>query len=260
MKISGLWIPLITPFYHGQFDEESTKRLIAETQDFADGYIACLSSGEGADLSEQTWREVITCIISATHRPVAVGILGKSLQQIFPLLNIAKGLGCVAAVVPTAGSREENIVDFFVELDAKTPLPIIIYNTEDSPIGTLKSIIRLDQLASVVAIKESSCNELFFAELLKQKKDNLKMSILQGMEHQLLPSKGCDGYLISLANVEPKLCRDMFENPTGQTNQMILDKFWEYNLGAEWYITIKAILYSRGTTRSAEQVKQAIKI
>jgi len=88
----------------------------------------------------------------------------------------------------------------------------------------------------------------------------LKMSVLQGMENQLLQSKGCDGYLISLGNVEPQLCKTMFENPTEENNQKVLAKFWEYNLGGEWFITLKALLYSRGIIRSAEQVKQTVKI
>ena len=99
----------------------------------------------------------------------AISILGKNLQQIFPLLHIAKELGCVAAVIPTIGNGEADTADFFIELDAQTPLPIVIYNTEDSPIGTLKTLMRLDQLDNIVAIKDSSCREGFFAELLLQK-------------------------------------------------------------------------------------------
>jgi len=42
MKIEGLWIPLITPLYHGKFDEQSVKKLIETTQEFIDGYVVGL--------------------------------------------------------------------------------------------------------------------------------------------------------------------------------------------------------------------------
>lgn len=119
--------------------------------------------------------------------------------------------------------------------------------------------MRINNLKNIIAIKDSSGDRKFFSEVIAQK-DKLKISVLQGMENQLLQSKGCDGYLISLGNVEPQLCKTMFENPTKENNQKILAKFWEYNLGGEWYITIKALLYSRDIIRSAEQIKQSVKI
>ncbi len=259
MKIEGLWIPLITPLYHGKFDEQSAKKLIETTQEFTDGYVVGLSSGEGKELSNEMWNEVISCVVSLTNKPVAAGILGKNIKQIISLADTGKKLGCVAVVIPAVGKDEEEIIKFFSELDSKISLPIIIYNTEKSSVHSIKNLMRLDNLKNVIAIKDSSGDQNFFSEAVSQK-DKLKMSILQGMENQLLQSKGCDGYLISLGNVEPQLCKTMFENPTEENNQKILAKFWEYNLGGEWYITLKALLYSHGIIRSAEQVKQTVKI
>jgi len=259
MKITGLWIPLITPLYHGKFDEQSAKKLIETTQEFTDGYVVGLSSGEGDELSGEMWQEAISCAISSTNKPVAAGILGKSIEQIISLSETAKKLGCIAVVIPAAGKSEEEIVKFFSNLDSKTSLPIIVYNTEKSSIHSIENLVRLDNSKNIIAIKDSSGDQKFFSEAISQN-DKLKMSVLQGMENQLLQSKGCDGYLISLGNVEPQLCKTMFENPTEENNQKVLAKFWEYNLGGEWFITLKALLYSRGIIRSAEQVKQTVKI
>jgi len=259
MKITGLWIPLITPLYHGKFDEQSAKKLIESTQEFTDGYVVGLSSGEGEELTDEMWQEAISCAISSTNKPVAAGILGKNIEQIVSLSETAKKLECMAVVIPAAGKDEEEIVKFFSELDSKTSLPIIIYNTEKTSIHSFQNLLRLNNLKNITAIKDSSGDEKFFSEVVAQK-DKLKMSVLQGMENQLLQSKGCDGYLISLGNVEPQLCKTMFENTTEENNQKVIAKFWEYNLGGEWYITLKALLYSRGVIRSAEQVKQIVKI
>src|SRR3989344_5884130 len=100
MKITGLWIPLITPLYHGKFDEQSAKKLIETTEEFTDGYVVGLSSGEGEELSDEMWKEAITSVVSLTNKPVAVGILGRDLQQTISLLETAKKLGRVLAVIP----------------------------------------------------------------------------------------------------------------------------------------------------------------
>jgi len=84
------------------------------------------------------------------------------------------------------------------------------------------------------------------------------MAILQGMDHKLPTSGEFDGFMIALANIEPRLCRRMLENPTEETQKEILKKFWEYNLGGEWFVSLKALLYARGIVRSAEQVRQTI--
>lgn len=59
MKITGLWIPLTTPLYHGKFDEQSAKKLIEATQEFTDGYVVGLSSEEQGGISEEWLREEI---------------------------------------------------------------------------------------------------------------------------------------------------------------------------------------------------------
>src|SRR3989338_4816943 len=120
MKIAGLWIPLITPLYHGKFDEQSAKKLIETTQEFTDGYVVGLSSGEGEELSNEIWKEAIVCVVSSTSKPVAAGILGRDLPQTIFLLEMAKNLGCVAAVIPARGKDEGEIVKFFSEIDSKT--------------------------------------------------------------------------------------------------------------------------------------------
>ena len=169
MKITGLWIPLITPLYHGKFDEQSAKKLIESTQEFIDGYVIGLSSGEGEELTDGMWQEAISCAISSTNKPVAAGILGKNIEQIVSLSETAKKLGCVAIVIPAAGKNEEEIVKFFSELDSKTSLPIIIYNTEKTSIHSLENLLRLDSLKNTIAIKDSSGDQNFFSKVVSQK-------------------------------------------------------------------------------------------
>ena len=49
-NIVGLFVPLVTPIYKGKFDGTSMKKLVKFLDSTVDGYIPCLSSGEGKRL------------------------------------------------------------------------------------------------------------------------------------------------------------------------------------------------------------------
>lgn len=253
-QIKGVWVPLVTPMYRGRFDHQSMIKLLKATQPYIDGYVVGLSSGEGEDLSEGLWRDTLACVASATHKPVAAAILGRSSDGIVSLAATAEQLRCAALVIPATGEGEDGAVDFFSELGKRVSLPLVIYNTEKNAIRSAKTVERLDELDDIIAIKDSSGDDRFFSRMLKMKPE-LRMSVLQGVENKLLQSKGCDGYMISLSNVEPALCRSMLDSPSISLNNDVLRKFHEYNLGGQWYVTLKALLYGRGVLRSAEQVK-----
>lgn len=252
-------MPLITPCYRGQFDPLSLTGLIRSLEAKVQGFVPCLSSGEGQMLNDKQWEQVVQATRGATAKPVLAGIKRSSLAATIALAHRAEELGCDGIVLPVPGRDTREVVDYFQAIAAETSLPIVIYNTETQSIQTLAALRQLEAIPSIIAIKDSSMNEAFFETLcmLRQEGD-LRLSVLQGMEHQLKTPQGCDGYLIALANVEPTLCRQMFAQPSDAINQEILELFWRYNLGGDWFISLKSILFCRQTIRSAEQVTLAI--
>ncbi len=256
LQIKGLWVPLITPFYKRQFDKESLIKLIKETEPYVDGFVPCLSSGEGEKMSVELWEDVIQTVAENISKPIAAGILNVSHEKIKELSKKAHKLGCIAVVIPLQGHDSDAQRKFCREISDRSVLPIILYNTEKINIHTLDMLLDINRNQKIIAIKDSSQNQNFFDEMLKSKKEGrINISILQGMENKLLESRGCDGYLISLANVEPKLCREMFNNPSMELNNKIMNKWDTFNLASEtWYIGIKDALASRGIITSAELI------
>ncbi|OGN05733.1 MAG: hypothetical protein A2831_03640 [Candidatus Yanofskybacteria bacterium RIFCSPHIGHO2_01_FULL_44_17] len=261
-EIKGLWIPIVTPMYKGSYDSESMSKLIAFVDPYMDGYVPCLSTGEGAFLSDKLWEEVISDLRSKTKKPIIAGIKGRELSEILKLADKAKALGCQAIIVPAPSNNEEESLNFFSKLATKSSLPIMIYNTETAHFKTVEAIQKLDQIENIISLKDSSMNIDFFQKMVGLRKaGSLHMTILQGIEHKLLDSKGCDGFLTSLLNNEPELCKKMFESYPEKLQQQIMSEFWwQHNLGGEWFITLKAMLYSKGILRSAEQVSQVVKL
>ncbi len=257
MQITGLWIPLVTPMYHGKFDSDSMRDLMNTVEPHVDGYVPCLSSGEGGLLSDSQWIEVVKTVRAKTTKPVIAGIKRKEIKSIIRLARSAEKLGCEAVVIPVPFNSDDKNIMFFKKISEEVSLPIIIYNTETTALKSVRAIREVDRIENIIAIKDSSKNMDLFTKLIKLRKiGKLRMSVLQGMENQLLESIGCDGYLISLANTEPKLCNDMFGTPSAELNRQIMEKWEELDLASKtWYVGIKKALASRGIIRSPELIQ-----
>ena len=260
MKITGLWIPLITPMLYGVFDKESMSKLIKSVDQYVDGYVPCLSSGEGQIISKEQWKEIVKFVRSQTNKPLFPGIKREKIEDTILLEKTAKELNCEGITVPIPFKTWNENKKYLEKLLSETKSQMMIYNTENAYISDIENLKELDKNERIVAIKDSSMNKEFFAEMCEARvQKKLTMTVLQGMEHQLDTPRGCDGYLVSLLNVEPKLVKEMFENPSIETNKKILDIFWKYNLGGNWFITLKALLLERKIINSAEEVILATK-
>ncbi len=258
--IKGLYIPLITPMLYSQFDKESMRKLIRSVDQYVDGYVPCLSSGEGQFLSDAQWIEVVSFVRTNTEKPLFPGIKRNSMNEIIHLAQQAKMLNCDGITIMIPQKSSDEIAAYFQELSIEVGLPIILYNPETNKDLDITTMKNLDTINEVVSIKDSSLGKEFFTALCDLRLQNeLKLTVLQGMEHQLDVPKGCDGYLTSLTNLEPELVRNMLENPSKELNKKILDLFWKYNLGGNWFITLKALLFERRIINSSEEVKLAVK-
>jgi len=259
-EIKGLLVPISTPMYHGKFDRASMKKLVNNVGPYVSGYVPCLSSGEGQKMSDKLWVEVTSSIVKMTDKPIYVGVKRVKEEDTVKLIKKAKQIGCAGVTIPVPSlGNERKVVEYFQRLN-KLGMDTIVYNTETASIKTVKGITDLDKIGNIIAVKDSSMNMLLFRKLVDlRKKEKLNLSISQGIEHLLYDSKGCDGYLISLLNLEPRLCSEMFKKQDKKTDKKIKDLFWEYNLGGEWYVTIKASLRERGIIKSAEEINPFIK-
>src|SRR3546814_11640570 len=83
--LSGVWLPLVTPFLEGRVDHESAARLTRRFVDAGiDGLILAATTGEGLVLdAEETAGLIETCATAAAGRgPVErkSGVSGKSVS------------------------------------------------------------------------------------------------------------------------------------------------------------------------------------
>ena len=248
--MKGLFVPLITPFNQGAFDNESMQKLVQELEPYADGFIPCLSTGEGNKISKEDRITIVKCVKNVTKKEVYVGILDKSNDEIIKITKQLKKIGCNGVCINVINGVDESTKSLFEKINMK----VIRYFTE--PMNNDEVIQSLFTLKNLIAIKDSTRYLDFFNKLLEAKSQlNSSVSIYQGMEDLLIESKDCDGYVLALANLEPELCKKMYNNQSADNDKKIKSLFKKYNLGSDdWFLTLKSELSKRNLIKSKEPV------
>lgn len=259
-RLAGIYVPLVTPFYKGHFDPQSLNKLMQLVAPQVNGFVPCLSSGEGSIVSNGIWEEIVRCTRKYTKKTVIAGIKRNTFADTVKLANKAQLIGCDAVMVPVCHLNEHDALNYFRELTQKIALPIVVYNTEQHRFKSIAAIKELQQNQAIIGMKDSSMNEKLFAKMCQMRiEKTLRFPVFQGMEHQMRSPPGCDGYIVALANIEPGLCREMLLKNSLELNAKIIDLFWRYNLGGNWYVSLKSLLSERKIIRSAEETTLAIR-
>jgi 4-hydroxy-tetrahydrodipicolinate synthase len=135
--LSGLWLPLITPFRDGMLDEPSLRRLVTH---FAaqpiDGLILGATTGEGMSLNDEEAERLVsitsdTLNAAGKRIPLYFGLSGSDTRKLVKALertaswNITGYL--IACPYYTRPSQLE-LFSHFSALAGSTERPILLYN------------------------------------------------------------------------------------------------------------------------------------
>ncbi|MBI2662044.1 dihydrodipicolinate synthase family protein, partial [Candidatus Woesearchaeota archaeon] len=215
-----------------------------------------LSSGEGWALSDRQFEDMIKFTVKYSKLPVFAGVEFKTTEEVIEKAKITKSLGVQAIVITTPFKKnitQEEIYEHFKKIKDEVNISIFIYNEHAISGNSInfETVVKICQLGNIAGIKEASGSAEFTRKLVQAK---LNVPIFQGWEHLCFESKGVEGYILPLLNLEPKLCFEMLQHPTLK-KQGEIDTFCKkYNiLGKDWYAWLKNELHRRGVI-STERV------
>ncbi|HDT1677212.1 TPA: dihydrodipicolinate synthase family protein [Enterobacter hormaechei subsp. steigerwaltii] len=256
-----IMVPLITPV--GDDDavcQTSVRRLIHSLRHSVDGFIVCLTSGEGWLLDDRQWRAMLEATLEqAGALPVIAGIERPTTDDVLIRADQAKQQGA-AGIMLTApfGSlvEQEAIYAHYRTVHDAVDLPIYIYN-ESSLSGnetTFDTLLNIAALPRVVGIKDSAESARSPEQINALQAYGLKYYL--GWEQHLGAGLPADGCVVSLANLEPALCRIAVAS-TGEVLQHEVKRLTDaYSLLSEdWYAHIKQELFSRGVITSPQVIE-----
>ncbi|MFK3906927.1 dihydrodipicolinate synthase family protein [Pseudomonas monteilii] len=253
MSSPSVLVPLVTPLdTQGNVCRQSVERLIRACSPHVDGFIPCLTSGEGWSLSTEQWSDMLRHTLAcagATHR-VIVGIELATTEAVIERAALAAELGAQAIMVtsPFGGRLDQPaLVAHYRAIQAASDLELLVYN-EAALSGnekSLETLLAIARLPRVTGLKDSPSAPRTQAQIDQLRQAGLAYYI--GWEKDLAGEHVNDGNVVSLANLEPALCRVACQPRQPQVATQIgrLDEL--FSLGEDdWYAHVKRELSARG--------------
>ncbi|HYP69893.1 MAG TPA: 4-hydroxy-tetrahydrodipicolinate synthase [Variovorax sp.] len=131
--LTGLWIPLVTPFRGGKVDHAAlgslTRRLA--TTGIA-GFVVCGSTGEAAALDEDEQLSVLETVAAAAPKlPRMMGVSGYHLPKMLAWIDRLNAHNLSALLVPAPNyirPSQEGLVQWFEALAQVSAAPLVVYD------------------------------------------------------------------------------------------------------------------------------------
>jgi len=221
MKLSGVFAPVVTPFVGDVPDLDAlTYNLTQLRKTNLKGFFALGSNGEYKSLTDE--ERILVLEVFAQEKGDKVVMVGtgcESTKETIEKSHIAAQMGFdyVSVLTPHYFPRQMDaatLVRYYERIADKMSVPVLLYNAPQFAGGVqipLKAVIELSKHPNIVGMKDSSSTGP--AHFLAGVDPEEDFSILAGSMTSLYPSlhMGATGGVISLANVVPEACAELYD-------------------------------------------------
>lgn len=208
-RFTGIWVPLVTPFRHGQIDMPALQALARRLHSDVSGMVVCGTTGEAAALDEDEQRKVLDTVLrAAPGANVVMGLAGNNLPAVIARLKQVQERPIAGVLVPPPyyiRPSQAGLVDYFHALADAASVPIIVYNIPYRT-GVAMEFDTLATLAEhprIAAIKDCGGDAALTMRLIAE----TKLQVLAGEDQQLLSilALGGTGGIMASAHLRPDL-------------------------------------------------------
>src|SRR5258708_32506398 len=212
-KISGLWLPLVTPFKDGDVDFSSYERLIEHyIARGVEGLFLLGTTGEATGLDGDEIDELVERTVAkvAGRVPVFVGVGGNATHQVEKMLGRLDRFafeGIVSVCPYYNRPSQDGLIAHFRAVAAATDRDVMIYNIPYRTAVNLSndSLLELAEIPNITGVKDSSGSIAQSLELLQRKPADF--SALTGEAALLFPmiANGADGRILAASHLMPEV-------------------------------------------------------
>lgn len=218
MQITGVWLPIITPFKDNKLDYQSYKRLIDHYSDKGiSGFIPLGTTGECPTLSDFEFEDMIEKTMEYNNRrlPVYVGVGGNCTAQVIKKVKIAeyydiKGILSVCPYYNRPG--QEGIYGHFKSIAEETPLDIVMYNIPYRTGVNMENetIYKLSEIKNIVGLKDCCGNIKQTAELLMNPPEDFSILTGEDLLFFLTLTMGGHGGILSSSHLKTEMFVEVY--------------------------------------------------
>jgi 4-hydroxy-tetrahydrodipicolinate synthase len=211
-SLSGLWLPLITPFRDGQLDEVSLRRLVAHyATKPVDGFILGATTGEGMALDDDETAQLLAVthaglVTAGRSIPIYLGLSGSDTRKLGKATQRSQGWGMdgylIACPYYTRPSQE-GLFQHFSALADSTDRPILIYNIPYRTGVNLgnQTMLRLAGRTNIVGVKDCCADPAQTFDLIRHKPSGFAVLTGEDPHFYSALSSGADGAILASAHV-----------------------------------------------------------
>ena len=218
-RISGVWLPVITPFLDGRVDWKSYEGLIEHClRAGVTGIFPLGTTGESPTLDEDEMREIVdrTVSVVAGRVPVFVGIGGNATERVVRQIERLQPLafdGIVSVCPYYNRPGQDGLSQHFTRIAQATDRPIVIYNIPYRTGVNLANdtLLELAQLPTIVGVKDSSGSLAQSLDLLRRRPPSFAVMTGEDTSLYTMLAHGGDGGILAAAHLATGLFVDVHE-------------------------------------------------
>jgi 4-hydroxy-tetrahydrodipicolinate synthase len=211
-SLSGIWLPLVTPFRDGALDEASLTRLATHYRGQSiDGFVLAATTGEALVLEDDETKRVVDVVATALSgsRPIFLGLCGSDTRKLVKRLAATTSWpidGYLITCPYYSRPSQEGLLQHFTMLAEHSEKPILVYNIPYRTGVNLanETLLRLAEHANVVGVKDCCADPTQSFNLVRERPPGF--AVLTGEDaffHGAL-AQGADGGILASAHVDPR--------------------------------------------------------
>ncbi|MBY0319553.1 MAG: 4-hydroxy-tetrahydrodipicolinate synthase [Reyranella sp.] len=207
--ITGLWLPIITPFKDGAVDFKSYERLIEHYLALGiDGLFPLGTTGESPTLDAAEIDELVerTVATVAGRVPVFVGVGGNATAKVEKELKRLERHACegIVSVCPYYNRpSQDGLLAHFRAVAAATDRDVLIYNIPYRTAVNLAndSLLELAEVKNIVGVKDSSGSIAQSLELLARKPADFSVLTGEDALYFTMMANGAEGGILAASHI-----------------------------------------------------------
>ena len=211
-SLHGLWLPLVTPFRNGEFDEASLRRLVRHYAALpVNGLILAATTGESLTLEpEETERLVFAVrdeIGGDRNLSICLGLSGSNTRALLDTLDRTAAWpidGYLISCPYYSRPSQQGLQRHFSALAGRARHPVMLYNIPYRTGVNLgnEAMLRLADHPDIVGLKDCSNDREQSLELLRRRPAGFAVLTGEDAQYHEALADGADGGILAAAHIE----------------------------------------------------------
>jgi 4-hydroxy-tetrahydrodipicolinate synthase len=233
MRLSGVWLPIITPFKDGEVDYAGYERLVDHyVRAGVSGVIPLGTTGESPTIDEAETEALVerTVATVAGRVPILIGVGGNDTRKVVKSVKRLQkhAVQGILSVCPYYNRpSQDGMREHFTRVAEATDRPILIYNIPYRTGVNLanETLLALAAIPNIAGVKDSSGNIAQSLDLLRQRPAGFTVLTGEDAFFYTMLAHGGDGGILASAHVETATFLSVYERMVANDHQGAL-KAW----------------------------------